>query len=150
MRVLLQRVKSAQVRVNRQIIGQIGSGLVVFLGVTPGDTVQTAERLADKVGKLRIFPQDSQHMSRSVQDISGSLLIVSQFTLYASVRHGRRPDFHLAAPGEVAETLYEKFIAACRNQGLFVATGQFGADMDVELINWGPVTLWLDSQELPG
>ncbi|MCS7255736.1 MAG: D-aminoacyl-tRNA deacylase [Thermomicrobium sp.] len=150
MRVLLQRVSRASVTVDGQVVGAIGPGLLLLVGVRRGDDQATAEWMAQKVANLRIFEDEAGKMNRSVLEVGGSALVVSQFTLYADVRKGRRPSFIEAAPPEEARPLVDAFAAALRRLGLPVETGVFGAHMDVELVNDGPVTIWLDSAELRG
>ena len=145
MRAVLQRVSRARVVVGEEVTGAIGPGLLVLLGVAPDDAEADARWLADKVVNLRIFPDDTDKMNRSVADAGGGVLVVSQFTLYGDCRKGRRPSFVEAAPPEIAVPLYEAFVAAVRAQGVPTATGRFGAMMQVELVNDGPVTLILDS-----
>jgi D-aminoacyl-tRNA deacylase len=144
MRALIQRVSRAQVRIGDRIVGAIGQGLLVFVGFTPGDSQEQVEWMADKVAGLRIFADADDKMNLSVADVSGGLLVVSQFTLYGDVVKGRRPSFVDAARPETATPLYERFIELLRDRGLPVQTGEFGASMEVELINDGPVTLWLE------
>jgi len=150
MRALLQRVSFAKVVVEGRVVGEIGPGLLVFLGVGAGDGEREADALAAKVGKLRIFSDDQGKMNRSVKDACGAALVVSQFTLYADVRRGNRPSYTDAAPPERAEALYRYFAERLRSGGLEVATGVFGADMKVTLLNDGPVTLLLDTATLGG
>lgn len=149
MKALLQRVTRAEVRVNDECVGAIGPGLCVLLGVARGDVEADAARLAERVAGLRIFPDadwpdDGKPMNRSIEDVRGELLVVSQFTLAADTRRGHRPGFSTAAPPGDAEPLYESFVAALRSRGLPVATGRFGADMQVSLVNDGPVTFMLE------
>jgi D-tyrosyl-tRNA(Tyr) deacylase len=146
MRVVLQRVASARVVVGEEVVGEIGRGLLVLLGVAHTDTADDVRWLADKVVGLRIFVDDAGKMNRSLSDISGEVLVVSQFTLYGDCRKGRRPSFIDAAPPEIAIHLYEAFVQAVRAQGITTATGRFGAMMQVELVNDGPVTLIVDSK----
>ncbi len=146
MRIVLQRVSRASVTVAGETIGAIERGLLLLVGVAQGDTDDDARQLADKVAQLRIFEDDAGKMNLSVTDIHGALLIVSQFTLLGDCRKGRRPSFIAAAPPELAERLYETFVAAVAVKGLPVATGRFRADMQVSLVNDGPVTLLLDSR----
>jgi D-tyrosyl-tRNA(Tyr) deacylase len=127
-------------------VATIGGGLAVLLGVHTDDSERDADYLADKVVGLRIFPDESGQMNRSVLDVRGALLVVSQFTLYGDARRGRRPSYIEAAPPEAAQRLYEHFLASLRPSGLALATGLFGADMDVALVNRGPVTILLDSR----
>lgn len=148
MRALLQRVKQASVTVDAQIVGQIHEGLLVFLGIGKGDTEAQVKILADKVVHLRIFGDEEGKMNRSLLDIRGEILVVSQFTLHADMSRGRRPSFINAAPPDLAIPLYEQFKEALASYGLTVASGIFGAFMQVELCNEGPVTIWLDSEEL--
>ncbi len=147
MRVVIQRVSEASVTVDRQTVGAIGQGLMVLLGVAQGDTSQEAKALAEKTAGLRIFEDDAGKMNRSVEEIGGSLLVVSQFTLLGDCRKGRRPGFTDAAPPELADQLYEEYVAALRSRGVNVATGVFRADMQVALVNDGPVTMLLDSRK---
>jgi D-aminoacyl-tRNA deacylase len=145
MRVLVQRVSSAQVTVSQELQAQIGSGLLVFLGVTHTDTLADAEWLAGKVSRLRIFTDENDKMNRSVKDIGGSILVVSQFTLYGNCLRGNRPGFDQAAIPAQAEPLYDAFCGILANLGIVVKTGRFAAHMEVGLVNDGPVTLWLES-----
>jgi D-tyrosyl-tRNA(Tyr) deacylase len=146
MRVVLQRVSRARVLSGGETVGQIGPGLVLLLGVARGDDIAAAERLARRIVRLRVFEGDDGRFDRSLLDTGGEALVVSQFTLLADSRRqkGTRPDFSQAAPGEQAEPLYEQFCQALRALGVAVETGTFGARMDVELVNDGPVTLVLD------
>jgi len=148
MRALLQRVSRASVTVDEQVVGQIGQGLLVLLGVGQDDSEVQVKTLADKIVYLRIFGDDEGKMNRSLLDIGGEVLVVSQFTLYADTHRGRRPSFTDAAPPAVAEPLVERFMAALAAYDLKVEGGVFGAFMEVELLNYGPVTIWLDSEEL--
>lgn len=145
MRVVVQRVSEARVEVDGAVIGSIGCGLVVLVGVGQGDTEAEADYLAAKVVGLRVFPDDSDKMNRSVADCGGDLLVVSQFTLYGDCRKGRRPSFDGAAAPDQAKRLYEYFVARVRAAGLRVETGIFQASMALHLVNDGPVTLILDS-----
>jgi D-aminoacyl-tRNA deacylase len=145
MRALIQRVDHAKVTVDGEVIGQIGKGLLVLLGVTHDDTEDIANKLAAKISKLRIFNDDAGKMNLSVKDVGGEVLVVSQFTLYADAKGGNRPSYITAAQPEKATHLYEVFSNALRSLGFTVANGKFGANMDVELLNQGPVTIWLDS-----
>ena len=145
MRAVLQRVSRAQVSVNGEITGQIGPGLLVLLGVGRDDTEADATYLAHKIAALRIFEDEDGKMNRSVQDVGGSVLAVSQFTLYADVRRGKRPSFDAAAAPEKARQLYEFFVEQIRASGLRCQTGRFQEMMKVELVNEGPVTILLDS-----
>jgi D-tyrosyl-tRNA(Tyr) deacylase len=144
-RAVVQRVSEASVRTEGRVSGRIGDGLVVLLGVARSDVERDADLLADKVLNLRVFPDDTGQMNRSVIDVSGGLLVVSQFTLLGDVRRGRRPSYTEAAAPEDAERLYECFVGRLRPSGLEVATGVFRAMMDVALVNRGPVTILLDS-----
>jgi D-tyrosyl-tRNA(Tyr) deacylase len=147
MRAVIQRVRSCRVVVAGEIVGEIGRGLLVLLGIHAKDTADQVRWLADKIVGLRIFEDDQGKMNVSVADARGAVLVVSQFTLYGDCRKGRRPSFIDAARPEVAEPLYEAFANAVRLHGIPVATGRFGADMQVELVNDGPVTLVLDTAE---
>ncbi|HEY7132140.1 MAG TPA: D-aminoacyl-tRNA deacylase [Candidatus Limnocylindrales bacterium] len=147
MRALLQRTTGARVRVAGHVVGEIGSGLVVLLGVGPDDDEAVATGLARRVTELRIFDDAEGRTNLSLMDVGGEALVVSQFTLYADTRRGRRPGFTGAAPPEQAERIYLGFAAALRELGLRVATGRFGAVMDVELVNDGPFTIWLDTAD---
>jgi D-aminoacyl-tRNA deacylase len=146
MKAVLQRVKRASVTVEGKIVGQIGQGILILLGVEQGDSEADARQLADKTVDLRIFDDSQGKMNLSLADVHGSLLVVSQFTLLGDCRKGRRPSFIKAAPPELAEKLYETFVAAAGVRGIPVATGKFRAMMDVELVNDGPVTLILESR----
>ena len=146
MRVVLQRSKAAKVVVNEEIIGQIESGLVLLVGVTHDDTAEDAAYLAEKIVHLRIFEDENGKMNQSLLDVDGSILSVSQFTLYGDCRKGRRPNFMNAARPEEANILYEQFNDELRKRGVHTETGQFGAMMEVTLLNDGPVTLILESK----
>ena len=148
MRAVLTRVKSASVTVDGSVIGQIGQGSLILLGVTHEDTEAQAVKLADKLMGLRIFEDENGKMNRSLEDVGGQVLVVSQFTLYGNCKKGRRPEFLAAARPEIAIPLYEKFIALCRDKGFSVETGEFGAEMLVETVNDGPVTLIVDTDQL--
>ncbi len=145
MRAVVQRVSQCAVDVDGKKVGSIGPGLLVLLGVAKGDEPSAADYLAEKIANLRIFEDDHGKMNRSLMDIQGDMLVVSQFTLLGDCRKGRRPSFIQAAPPEIAERLYQQFVEAVRSKGLHVETGQFQAMMAVSLINDGPVTLVLDS-----
>jgi D-tyrosyl-tRNA(Tyr) deacylase len=145
-RLLLQRVTRAEVRVGGKVTGSIGPGLVVLVGVGQVDTDEIAGSLADKTVDLRIFRDDAGKTNLSLADVGGEMLAVSQFTLFADTRKGRRPSFIDAAPPELGERLYEGFAKAVERRGVKVARGVFGAEMEVELINDGPMTVWLDSE----
>ncbi len=144
MRVLLQRVSRADVRVDGQTTGAIERGLLLLVGFTADDDDARLAWMADKVVGLRIFGDDEGKMNLALTDVSGAVLVVSQFTLYGDASQGRRPSFIAAARPEVAEPLYRKFVAHLRNRGVRVETGEFGAMMEVALVNDGPVTLWLE------
>jgi D-aminoacyl-tRNA deacylase len=148
MRALLQRVSRASVTVGGQVVGQIGQGLLILLGVGHNDGEAQVKTLSEKIAHLRIFEDDERKMNRSLLDIGGAALVVSQFTLYADARRGRRPGFTDAAPPSIAEPLVEHFKEALASYGLIVAGGLFGAYMQVELVNDGPVTICLDSDQL--
>jgi D-aminoacyl-tRNA deacylase len=144
MRVLLQRVSRAEVRVGDRVTGRIGRGYLLLVGLTHADDEARLAWMADKVQGLRLFGDAEGKMNLALDDVGGALLVVSQFTLYGDAQKGRRPSFIDAARPEVAIPLYERFVAMLRGRGLTVATGEFGAMMDVELVNDGPVTLWLE------
>lgn len=144
MRLVLQRVSSASVTIGGSTVGAIERGFLLLVGFTAGDDEAQITWMADKVAGLRVFPDDEGRMNRDLRDVGGSALVVSQFTLYADARKGRRPSFVHAALPEVAEPLYEQFARALRDRGIPVATGVFGAMMDVTLVNDGPVTLVLE------
>lgn len=146
MRAVLQRVSTARVRIEGAVVGAIDHGLLVLLGVAVGDTAEQARWLAEKLVSLRIFNDAEGKMNLGLTDVGGAMLIVSQFTLHGDCRKGRRPSFIDAAPPETAIPLYEMFIDAVKAQGVPVATGRFGAMMQVELVNDGPVTLIVDSR----
>jgi D-tyrosyl-tRNA(Tyr) deacylase len=144
MRAVLQRVSRARVLIGGEAAGAIGQGLVVLLGVAPDDTAEQARWLAEKTAHLRIFADDEGKMNRAIQDVGGGVLVVSQFTLYGDTAKGRRPSWGAAAPRPVSEPLIETFVSALRDLGADVASGVFGADMKVSLVNDGPVTVILD------
>jgi D-tyrosyl-tRNA(Tyr) deacylase len=144
MKVVLQRVSRARVEVGNQTIGQIADGLLVLLGIAHADTEQHADALVEKITKLRIFEDDEGAMNDSILDTAGGLLVVSQFTLYADCKKGNRPSFGDASRPEHAEPLYNYFIQKCIDTGLHVETGEFGAHMQVDLVNDGPVTIVLE------
>ena len=146
MRSVVQRVSRGVVRVDRQVVGEVGHGLVVLLGVADGDASEDARWTADKLAQLRIFEDEAGKMNRSVQEVGGSILLVSQFTLLGDARKGNRPSFTGAAPPEQASALYEEVAASLRSRSVPVATGVFRAHMEVELVNDGPVTLIIDSR----
>ena len=145
MRVVLQRVSRARVKVDEKVTGEIGAGLMILLGVGREDTSAVAATLAEKCANLRIFEDEQGKMNRSLLDVKGSALVVSQFTLYGDARGQRRPSFIAAAPPELAKALYEEFCEALRKLGVTVTTGIFQAMMSVELVNEGPVTILVDS-----
>lgn len=146
MRAVLQRVSQARVLVDQEVIGEIGRGLLLLLGVSQTDKIEQARWLADKVIGLRIFEDGQGKMNLDLAEVGGAVLVVSQFTLFGDCRKGRRPSFIEAAPPEIAISLYEAFVTAIKAQGIVTATGRFGAMMQVELINDGPVTLIVDSK----
>ncbi|NIA11528.1 MAG: D-tyrosyl-tRNA(Tyr) deacylase [Nitrospiraceae bacterium] len=148
MRSVVQRVSEASVTVGGEVVGAIGKGLLVLLGVSRGDTEEDAKLLASKIAVLRIFSDDRGKFNLSLLDVEGSALVVSQFTLHANVRKGRRPSFNNAAPPEVAEPLVNRFVELLEQEGVHVETGRFGATMQVRLCNDGPVTLILDTEDL--
>lgn len=149
MRAILQRVRHADVTIDGKTVGKIEQGLMVLLGVMKGDDIEQADFLAEKTANLRIFEDDNGKMNRSLLDIGGGMLIVSNFTLGADARHGRRPSFTDSAKPDIADALYERFIAAVKDTGVgLVQTGEFGADMQVSLQNDGPVTILLDTDEI--
>ena len=149
MRIVLQRCSRAEVRVNNKVTGAIGRGFVLLVGVTDGDSQADAERLAQKVAQMRVFEDDCGKMNLGLPEVDGQILSISQFTLYADCRKGNRPSFIRAARPETAEPLYDYFNAVLREKyNLHVATGCFGADMQVDFVNDGPVTILLDSAEL--
>jgi D-aminoacyl-tRNA deacylase len=147
MRACVQRASGAEVRVGDDVCGRINRGVVVLLGVAAGDTPEDARMLAEKITALRIFDDDEGKMNRSLVDVGGAMLVVSQFTLLGDCRKGRRPSYVAAAPPELAEQLYEQFVEAVRALGVEVATGRFRQHMHVTLTNDGPVTLLLDSRK---
>jgi D-aminoacyl-tRNA deacylase len=147
-RAVVQRVSRAEVRVADELVGSIGSGLLVFVGVGVDDRDDDADALARKIATLRIFRDDDGNMNRDVIEIGGAVLVISQFTLHGDVRKGRRPSFIAAARPEVAEPLYERVARELRALGLQTATGRFGATMAIELVNDGPVTILLDTKRL--
>src|SRR5580658_745958 len=148
MRIVLQRVTRAHVEVAGETVGSIGAGLVILLGVTHQDTREDADYLASKVIQLRIFPDQASRMNRSLMDVGGALLVVSQFTLYGDCRKGRRPSFDQAAAPEHARGLYEYFVQRLKSGDVTVATGVFQAEMEIHLVNDGPVTFALDSSRV--
>jgi len=150
MRAIIQKSGKASVEVEGEITGKINNGLVILLGVTHADTEEDINYLVEKITNLRLFDEEGKYFEKSILDTTKELLVISQFTLYASTRKGRRPDFNEAAKGEIAEPIYEKFCEKLREKGLKVETGKFGAMMNVNLVNQGPVTIILDSQDKNG
>ena len=148
MRAVLTRVKHASVTIDGKVHGQIGEGFLILLGITHEDTEAQAVKLADKLTGLRIFEDENGKMNRGLDEVKGELLIVSQFTLYANCKKGRRPEFLAAARPEVAIPLYEKFVELCRAKGFHTETGEFGAYMQVDSLNDGPMTLIVDTDSL--
>ena len=149
MRVVLQRCSRAEVRIDGQVVGQIDKGFMILVGITDGDTKADADLLAKKVAQMRVLEDADGKMNLALKDVGGSILSISQFTLYADCKKGNRPSFIRAARPEVAKPLYDYFNNVLRTQyGLHVATGRFGADMKVDFINNGPVTILLDTEEL--
>lgn len=148
MRAVVQRVKSSKVEISGEIVGKIGIGINVLLGISTEDDSSDIKYLKDKILNLRIFEDENGKLNKSLLDVSGGLLIVSQFTLYGDCRRGRRPSFMGALSGDKAEKLYEDFVRQCRLEAKVVQTGKFGADMMVSIENDGPVTLLLDSKKL--
>ena len=147
MRALIQRVAHANVAVDGEILGEIGQGLLILICAMQGDTTAEADKLAAKIAKLRIFQDEAGKMNRSLVDVGGSALVVSQFTLAADTSRGNRPGFSNAAPPADGETLYEYFADQIEHAGLPTERGQFGADMKVSLLNDGPVTIWMDTAD---
>lgn len=148
MRVVLQRVAHASVEVDGNMIGKINQGFLLLVGITQSDTIEIVEKLAKKCAELRVFEDENGKMNKGLADINGEILSISQFTLYADCKKGRRPGFDKAARGDIAEPLYERFNEEIRSYGIHVETGSFGADMKVSLLNDGPVTIILDSKEM--
>lgn len=147
MRLVIQRVRRAQVRIEEKTVGEIGMGYMILVGVEEGDTQEDLKYCVEKTAGLRIMEDENGKMNLSISDVGGEILAVSQFTLLGDARHGRRPSFSGAARPETAVPLYDAYCQALREKGLKVETGVFQADMDVELVNWGPVTLLLDSRK---
>lgn len=147
MRVVLQRVSEAEVRVGGSTVGTIGTGIVVLLGISRSDGTEDSLYLLEKILNLRIFPDNEGKMNRNLHEAGGSLLIISQFTLYADCRRGRRPGFERAAPPQQAQALYQEFVEAARRGPVPVQCGIFQASMQVRLVNEGPVTIWMDSED---
>ena len=148
MRAVLTRVSRASVAIDGQVVGSIGKGFLILLGVGQNDTESQCVKLADKLTGLRIFDDENDKMNWSLTDVGGQILVISQFTLYGNCKKGRRPDYLAAARPEIAIPLYEKFVSLCRDKGFHVETGVFGADMQVESVNNGPVTLVVDTDNL--
>jgi len=147
MRVVVQRVTKAQVSVEGNVIGKIKEGLLILLGITHGDNEKDAKWLVNKISGLRIFSDENGKMNKSIEDIEGEILLISQFTLYGDARKGRRPSFIEAAKPDIAVPLYNKFIDLVKEKNIKISVGEFGADMKVELLNDGPVTMIIDSPE---
>lgn len=148
MRAIVQRVKSSELKINNEIYSQIGKGFMVLLGITEGDTLDDVKAMADKIIKLRVFEDENDKMNLALADVGGELQIVSQFTLYADCHHGNRPSFTEAAKPDYAIPLYEAFVDYCeKNVSTKVVTGEFGADMKINLINDGPVTIYLEAKD---
>ncbi len=148
MRAVVTRVKHASVTIDGKVHGQIGEGFLILLGITHEDTEAQAVKLADKLTGLRIFEDENGKMNRGLEEVGGELLVISQFTLYGNCKKGRRPEFLAAARPEVAIPLYEKFVQLCRDKGFHTETGEFGADMQVDSLNDGPLTLVVDTDQL--
>ena len=146
MKTLIQRVKEAKVLVDNETVGEIGNGLLVFLGITHDDTEKDIDYLVEKLVNLRIFEDGDRHFEKSLLDTRGEVLVISQFTLYGNAKNGRRPDFVQAAKPDIAEKLYDRFVEKFRATGLKVETGKFGAMMEISLVNDGPVTLMIESK----
>ena len=148
MRAVVQRVKNASVEVDGSIVGKIGKGLLVFLGVGEGDDNKNLEYMVDKILGLRIFEDNKGKMNLSLLDVGGELLVISQFTLYGDVRRGKRPSFTASANPDLAESLYDEFVERCKGKGVKTEKGIFGANMNIELTNYGPVTILIDSNKV--
>lgn len=148
MRAVLTRVKHASVSIDGKVHGRIGEGFLILLGIGPNDTEAECDKLCDKLISLRIFEDENEKMNRGLEDVNGELLIVSQFTLYGNCKKGRRPDFFGAAKPDIAIPLYERFVQRCRDRGFHTETGEFGAYMQVDSLNDGPVTLVVDTDQL--
>lgn len=148
MRAVVQRVKRASVEVEDEIIGEIKEGLLVLLGVGEGDTKEDLDYMVNKILGLRIFEDEDEKMNLSLKDIDGEILVISQFTLYGDVRKGRRPSFIESADPKIADEMYEEFISKCKKEGIQTQSGKFGADMNVDLLNQGPVTIMIDSKKI--
>lgn len=147
MKAVIQKSGSAKVEIAEKIVGQIERGLVILIGITSDDSEQDIEYLAEKISNLRLFEKDGKYFETSLLETGKQALVISQFTLYADCKKGRRPDFNNAAKPEIAQPLYQKFVEKLKEKGLTVETGVFGADMDVTLTNTGPVTIILDSKQ---
>ena len=148
MRAVLTRVKHASVSIDGQVVGKIGEGFLILLGIGPEDTEALCDKLCDKLLSLRIFEDENEKMNRGLEDVNGEVLVVSQFTLYGNCKKGRRPDFFGAAKPDLAIPLYERFVQRCRDSGFHTETGEFGAYMQVDSLNDGPVTLVVDTDTL--
>ena len=148
MRAVLTRVKHASVTIDGQIAGKIGEGFLILLGIGPEDNDAVCDKLCDKLLSLRIFEDENEKMNRGLEDVNGEVLVVSQFTLYGNCKKGRRPDFFGAAKPDLAIPLYERFVQRCRDSGFHTETGEFGAYMQVDSLNDGPVTLMVDTDQL--
>lgn len=148
MRAVLTRVKHASVSIDGTVAGKIGEGFLILLGIGPDDTDAACDKLCDKLLSLRIFEDENEKMNRGLEDVNGEVLVVSQFTLYGNCKKGRRPDFFGAAKPDVAIPLYERFVQRCRDSGFHTETGEFGAYMQVDSLNDGPVTLVVDTDQL--
>lgn len=148
MRAVIQRVSYASLKVDGKLISEIKQGFLVLLGVGAGDSIETSEKIAKKIALMRVFEDEKGKMNLSLADIGGEILLVSQFTLYADCKHGNRPSFTCAEKPEIAQKIYENFINLLKSYGLPVKTGIFGADMKIELLNNGPVTIILDDKDL--
>ena len=148
MRAVLTRVKHAAVSIDGQVVGKIGEGFLILLGIGPEDTEALCDKLCDKLLSLRIFEDENEKMNRGLEDVNGELLVVSQFTLYGNCKKGRRPDFFGAAKPDLTIPLYERFVQRCRDSGFHTETGEFGAYMQVDSLNDGPVTLIVDTDQL--
>ena len=148
MRAVLTRVKHASVTIDGTVAGKIGEGFLILLGIGPEDNEPVCDKLCDKLLSLRIFEDENEKMNRGLEDVNGEVLIVSQFTLYGNCKKGRRPDFFGAAKPDLAIPLYERFVQRCRDSGFHTETGEFGAYMQVESLNDGPVTLVVDTDTL--
>ncbi len=148
MKFVIQRVSNASVEVDKEVVGKIDKGFLVLIGITHEDTTETADAMVKKLINLRVFEDENEKMNLALKDIKGELLLISQFTLYANCKHGNRPDFLSAAKPDYANKLYEYIVDKCKQENINVQTGIFGADMKVNLLNDGPVTIILDSDEI--